>query len=239
MEKKIIVHGAHHKVGTHLMNKILQDVCKVSKLNFYKGTQVEVTSKTDVWLETHSKIDFKKLSLKRNYVGSHMIRDPRSIIISGYFFHKTVCVEDWVLKPNFIENKNYKEHLNLLSLEDGISFEMNNCGRWNIMDMYNWNYNNGKILNIKYEDLLKNYDKTVRKILKHYGTINIEACMKVVSNHDFNKLGDMKRKIKHITNKEGDIELWKKYFTEKNIEEFKKIFPLDVFEKLGYEKFVK
>ena len=186
-------------------------------------------------MEDHSWVDFNGLS---PHTGSHMIRDPRDIIISAYFYHLWCNENFFTTSIISFNNKSYREVLNCLTKEEGILFEMNNCSKYTIFDISKWDYNNPKIMEIRYEDFIK--DNNLFKILfKHYGfnKEEIEECMKIVKEHNFKNitkrgLGEEDPKSHLRKGTPGD---WKNHFTERHKEEFKRLFG-DVLIKLGYEK---
>ena len=50
-----------------------------------------------------------------------------------------------------------------------------------------------------------------------------------------NKSEEELKRNSHITNKSIDLEKWREYFTnEKIVKQFLKIYPKDIFEKIGY-----
>ena len=89
--KELITHFAHHKCGTTWLNNSLYNISKRYGLKYQKCVQEELKEDTDIWLQEHSKVIFENLPA---YVGSHMIRDPRDITISAYFYHLW-CHEEW------------------------------------------------------------------------------------------------------------------------------------------------
>jgi hypothetical protein len=245
MAKKLIIHCCHHKTGTHVMKKILTDVCEHFNLKFQYCRQKKLKKDTDIWMEKHSSINFKKI--KRPIIGSHMIRNPCAIIISAYDYHKNTD-EPWANEKNKkLGNSSYKKVLNYLKENYGIQFEMKNIlykesSKNTIMDIYNWNYNRTNFLETKYEDLMKDFNGTLTRIFNHYGfTPNmIVKALKIASNHNINnKDPQYILKNKHITNKTLDLDKWKKYFDNVELKnKFWSIYPANIFKKLGYENYL-
>ena len=241
MTKKLIIHCCHHKTGTHVMMKILSDVCKHFNLKFQYCPQNKLRWDTDIWMENHSHIDFSKI--KRQIIGTHMIRNPCGIIVSAYEYHKTTD-EPWANKKiERLGNISYKNALNILKEKDGIYFEMKNqlfleSSKNTIMDIYNWNYKSPNFLETKYEDLISDFNGTLTRIFKHYGFTStmISTALKIAASHDIhNKDQKDLQNNNHITNKSFDLDKWKTYFSDSELKhKFWGIYPSNIFTKIGY-----
>jgi hypothetical protein len=240
-KKKLIIHCCHHKTGTVVIEKILRNVCNHFGLKYQYCPQSKLEDDTDVWMEHHSHIDFSKIN--RPIIGTHMIRNPCAIIVSAYEYHKTTK-ELWAnRKINKLEKMSYKEILNSLNEKDGIIFEMKNSlyvesSKNTIMDIYNWDYEMPNFLEFKYEDLMTNYNGTLSNMFKHYGFTKemIKKSLEIASEFNIRKKDDNDLlKNGHITNKSIDLDKWKTYFKDPElIQKFRKIYPEDIFEKIGY-----
>ncbi len=97
-EVPIFIFG-YHKCGTKLLGKIFSSLC----LRFgWKYVSVPgVTDKiprADLVFFLHSQVDYEKLP--ENFIGIHMVRDPRDVIVSGYLYHKRTT-EAWCISKNF------------------------------------------------------------------------------------------------------------------------------------------
>lgn len=240
-KKPIIIHCCHHKTGTVVMDKILRAVSNHFNIKYQYCPQRNLEDDTDIWLDDHSHADFSKIN--RPIVGSHMIRNPCSVIVSAYEYHKQTN-EPWASKRiKTMDGMTYKEVLNSVGPVEGLLFEMKNdlyveSSKNTIMDMYNWDYRKPNFLEVRFEDLMNNFDGTLGNMFKHYGfskeMINkgIELARKFNLR---NKSVDDLRENKHVTNKNLDLDKWKDYFRDEDIiKKFWKIYPIDVFNKLGY-----
>jgi hypothetical protein len=196
--------------------------------------------------------------------GIHIIRDPRDIIISGYQYHKRTkegwCInkdfaidipikfpqvprcrqhepEEW--KTHYIESlkgKSYQGNLRDKSVEDGIIFEMNNYGAWTIDTISKWDYCNPNVLEVKFENVIENFNHTITEIFNHLGFPQgaINNMVSTLSAHDINRMSaDEIRRNRHITS--ANTSRWKKHFTGRVKKEFKERFGR-VLIKLGYER---
>ena len=167
-----------------------------------------------------------------------MIRDPRDMIISGYFYHLW-CSEKWCNeKKSEYSDRSYQELLNAVSEDEGIELEMDRV-KWAIKNMLNWNYSIPNILETRLEDLVKNEKDVVTRIFKHYGFHGqvLDKALSIYEQYTFEKIARRKRgeenQRKHF--RKGVSGDWKNYFTSRHKELFKEMYP-EVLVKLGYEQ---
>lgn len=241
IKKPLIVHCCHHKTGTVVIEKVLRTIAPALGLKYQYCPQSQLEMDTDIWLEHHSKIDFN--AIDRPIIGTHMIRNPCAIIVSAYEYHKNT-IEPWAnRKIKSMDGITYREILNKLSLEEGIIFEMKNdlyleSSKNTIMDIYNWDYRRPNFLELKFEDLMTDYDGTLSNMFKHYGFTRemINTSLDLAKRYNLrNKKSDDLVNNKHVTNKNMDLDKWKNYFKNQEIiKRFWKIYPDDIFNKIGY-----
>ena len=112
----------------------------------------------------------------------HIIRDPRDMIISGYFYHKRAgepwcnyinpTDDDWSVvnasvPSSLPENTSFAEYLNAVSVEDGLAAEIE-FRQNHFESMMKWATDDPRVLTVKYEDILGNEAETFRRIYKFY-----------------------------------------------------------------------
>jgi len=91
------------------------------------------------------------IEANRHYRGFHVIRDPRDIVVSGYFSHRyshKVSAEEspWLWQ--------YRQQLATLpDVESGLRAEIEHCSTY-FAHLADWNYNNPNILEVRYETLI-------------------------------------------------------------------------------------
>ena len=232
---KLIVHFCYHRVGTLWFQMILKHIAKQFGWKFQNCEQSQLNSDTDIFINDHSEVDFSQLP---PYVGSHIIRDPRDMIVSGYFYHLW-CDEQWCQsKKEKYGNRSYQEVLNSVSKEEGIVLEMK-LAHSQIMNMSNWNYDNPNLIEVKLEDLSSNSLGLFTKIFQKYGFSDdrIGKGLSIVDRFAFEKLtgrqkGQEDRKSHFRKGVAGD---WKNNFTAEHKKIFKEMFP-ETLVKLGYER---
>lgn len=231
----LIVHCCHHKVATVWFLRILEAIANHYSLKFQRCKQDALQTDSDIFLQDHSEVDVSKLPAHR---GSHIIRDPRDVIISGYFFHLWTP-EKWVHKPNKKYNgMSYQQYLNSLDLEAGIIAEMERFAVKDFKGMIQWNYNLPEFMEIKYEDLIQNQQDIFTKIFTHYGFNReaIDVSLEIVEQFSFKNVskrsvGDVKKQTHLRSGQPGE---WKDIFSEQHKHKFKELFG-DGLIALGYE----
>ena len=236
-----IIHCCYHKIGTHWFGRIYRSASAEYGMTF--GAGVDYTSikryeneqDADFYLDLGSHV---KLDTLPNYVGSHMVRDPRDVIISGYFYHKWAN-EPWNnLARAEYRGRSYKEHLNSLSQEEGLIEEIKRVSFW-VPHMAKWNYNNPKMFEIKYEDIIKDEQPIFRAMFQHYGFSEkaVDRCCAIAEGFSVGRLKKKKKKNAkggmHI--RSGKTGEWQTVFKEEHKQLFKEMYP-GALAKLGYEK---
>jgi len=251
--KHIIVHTAHHKVGTSWFVCVLRHIGEEFGLPFVKN-DISQLPKARPAIFFQNRINVRPASFS-SYRGSHMIRDPRDIVLSAYNYHLWTD-EKWVNKPikdlpadmskvwsllpiNQIKDMTYKEYLNSLSREEGILAEMKRVSTTTIKEIVEWNYLDPNIIEFKYEDIMQNEDDVFRKLFTHYGfkEDDVEKAVKVAEKCSFNKRS--KREVGEVDNKShlrsGKLRQWEEEYNADHVACFKELHGQDLIH-LGYEK---
>lgn len=164
---------SHHKCATGWTTSILMELC------FHLGRRFEIahgpeqygeTGGLKEWVRnrdveflayTNAEIDeVKELPLHR---GFHVVRDPRDVLVSGYFSHKNSHPTD-----NWPELEEHRKALQSLSKEEGLLKEIEFS--WPFLDaMRRWDYDQEHILELKMETLTADPDTYFRRALRHLG----------------------------------------------------------------------
>lgn len=166
---KLIFHGTYHKMGTVWLMRVLEKVANNWNLCMQKSNEVKdiVGSNTDIFFANHSHLD---LETAGDFIGSHMIRDPRDCVVSGYFYHLWTD-EEWAHQPqDWLGGLSYQQHLKSLNQEDGLAAEITTfAGYTTTYRLREWNYDDDRIFEIKYEDLLADEQRIFTELFRHYG----------------------------------------------------------------------
>lgn len=251
----------HHKVGTVLLSKVFREVSSRNAWDFcaLKGQQTRPPERPGVVLFQHATL----VPPERPFVGVHLIRDPRDVIVSGYLYHRRTS-EAWCVNTDFdatppvsfpqvpysqehrpeawkaaylesLGGRSYQEHLLALPQEEGLLFEMAHYGAWTVESMLAWDYRQADVLEVKFEDVMSDYDATFRTIFAHLGfsRSRLEAGLRVAAKHDLSRKSDREvRAMAHVSSKRPGK--WQAYFTKKHRVAFREQFG-DALIRLGYE----
>ncbi len=169
-----IIHSCYHKVGTVWFLRIFRKLSWRYGLTFAKGQRGEADGSNgplfvpsaDLTLDQHSRLVFED---QMTFRGSHMIRDPRDVIVSGYRYHLWT-EEDWVHKTqDHWGGVSYQEYLNSMSEEDGLIVELRRMARSQGERMAEWDYDDPRFFEIRYEEIIGNEPEVLTELLVHYG----------------------------------------------------------------------
>lgn len=248
--KKPIYIFCYHKVGTVLMGKVFSRVARVFGLKYaaLRGYQGDVDPGLDIILFEHSLVSEEVL--QRDFVGIHVVRDPRDILVSGYLYHLR-SDEDWCESSDFslcpepyfprvpysiehlsLECKkeyfdrlggvSYKENLQVRDQASGLRFELDNYCSWTFKAMSEWNYDDDRILEVKFEDVMCRYDSSFNKIFSFLGFSGfyLNFLLFLSKKHDIGRMPQKKvGSMKHVS--KGGFNKWQKYFDSDLSDEFK------------------
>jgi hypothetical protein len=164
-------------------------------MRYQKCGQPELRRETDVFVQDHSLVDLSRLPPHR---GSHMIRDPRDVVVSRYFYHLWT-VESWAHEPKAeYGGRSYQEYLKSLDQEAGILAEMDKFADYGLAHMVNWCYGNPDFLELRYEDVIRDEEGCFRRLFAHYGFTRAAVERSVVIAKRFSFENQTKRKIGEV-----------------------------------------
>ncbi|MDP8207524.1 MAG: hypothetical protein P9L92_12730 [Candidatus Electryonea clarkiae] len=255
----LIVHFTYHKCLTLYFAQIMKSLTyefhfKYFEINtdidYFRHASRQEPGKRVIQVANINDIDLTKLP---DYRGSHVVRDPRDLVVSGYYYHKRT-IEKWCHNPDFdwsyiVENPifqghvesdpkkypaniSYQDYLNTLDKERGLILEI--LWRKNhFQHMRTWDYSNPKMIEVKYEAIIGAETDTFAKIFEHYKMHPkmIERGLNIVDR--FSLKNKAIRKKGHI--RSGKKQQWADEFSD----DVKKVFEDlhgDLLLILGYEK---
>ena len=162
--KPIRAYFGHHKCASTWIVEIINGICHEMGLktsNFYNPSNfnsnlrefVEINKIDFIEYVNADMDDIRDLGL---FIGFHVIRDPRDILVSSYFSslysHPT---KDW---PELIP---HRENLRNANKDEGLFLELDFL-KDQFNQMYHWDYSTSHILELKMEELTaKPYEKFV------------------------------------------------------------------------------
>jgi hypothetical protein len=159
------IYFGHHKAATSWVIKILSDL---GHLNGFNITTIETAADLitadprrapRTSFVAYRNADPLSLETLEPFIGFHIIRDPRDIVVSSYFSHLNSHPTD-----NWPELAEHKRQLRALDLSEGLLCDMDFCRdlptRGHRVEPYrcmsDWDYSRSNILEIRYEDLILN-----------------------------------------------------------------------------------
>jgi hypothetical protein len=183
---ELVVHCSYHKVGTVWFKRILHAVARHHGLNFeVVGPDSAPSPLTDIFLQRKSKIDLGNLP---SYRGSHIVRDPRDIVVSAYKYHLWTS-EALVHEPRTeFGERSYQQELLRLNESDGLALEIERCAP-QFADMSQWDYTNPNISEVRFEDVRSDEQSEFARIFRHYGFTEevVARSLSFVEYFSFNK----------------------------------------------------
>jgi hypothetical protein len=102
--------------------------------------------------------------------GTHLLRDPRDVAISGYHYHLWTD-EKWVRLPRRkFKGRSYQEELRRLDPERGLLLEIEEMctGRTSLEEMLEWDCQPEDFLELRYEDLVEDEVTMFTSVFQHY-----------------------------------------------------------------------
>jgi len=251
-----LVHAGYHKIASVWFENVLSDVAgrygltfSSTYLPFIKRDPVfrlrqpapEVGPPTwigDVNLFMHSRNFSDELFAGRPIRGTHIVRDPRDVAVSGYRYHLWTD-EEWVHTPyDGFGGRSYQETLRSLPESEGLLLEVGRTCRWTVAEMRAWDYTRSDFLELRYEDLIEDEDSGFERIFRHYGFTDaaVETSVEIARKHSFKAMtgraiGEEGGNSHLRSGKPGE---WRARFGEEHVELFKRMGN-DVLVMLGYE----
>lgn len=147
----------HHKCATTWLRGILAKVGELTArrmVNFDNPRQFDHDlaarlAKHPPGIVAYTNADIGQVRNLAPMPGVHLIRDPRDVVVSGYFSHKkSHPTEGW---PELLEHRRRLESLNE---EDGLLAEIEFSGP-TIDLMHRWDYGQASVLELRYEDVIR------------------------------------------------------------------------------------
>ena len=234
-----IVHFAHHKCLTVYFHRVFSRASRILGMRFLAtpARLPETVDEPHLLLSHDSRLPFPDDPSVR---ASHVIRDPRDVVVSGYFYHRRTT-EDWCRRPNsdhhdLPDDVSYQQHLNSLPTDDGLIYEMNHVSGRIIEDMAAWDYDRDNCLEMRFEDIVGNERPAFVRLFDWYGVPTRYRARLLDWAERYSKDGrsSWRRLVpnRHVR-KGSHIGQWRTHFTPKVEAAFEARHP-GVLETLGY-----
>jgi len=213
---EMLVHCTYHKAGSTWLNNVLSD-CH-----------------TQIFVCCDSVVD---LSALRPHVGTHMMRDPRDLAVSGYHYHQWTS-EPWAHRPRKeLGGMSRQQYLKAVDRIEGMKAEIQGL-RPAVERMLAWPRDDPRYLEITYEELINDEETGFRKIFRHYGFTPrmVEEAVSVAMRHSFVRATGRERGVarerSHL--RSGKARQWEEEFTPELKRYFEEVHG-DALVRLGYE----
>lgn len=163
----LVLHACYHKVGTVWFGSVLRDVAATYGLAFHGSGRDRVPPGwADVFFQHHGRVDLDDLPAFR---GTHVVRDPRDIAVSGYRYHLWTD-EAWVHRPlDRFDGRSYQEELQRLPEDEGLLLEIRSTAASTFAVMRDWQWGHPDVLEFRFEELMDDAVATWRRVFTHYG----------------------------------------------------------------------
>ena len=193
LENPVLFHCAYHKCLTVYTKRVFQALFNRALLSCGGGYR-HFRSDLDAFYENLAR--YRVLSLNNcfpdlNRLGdfrmTRFIRDPRDLLVSGYYYHRK-CNEKWVdipdpedeglrevnghVPPGLKAGESYRDYLGRLSLEDGLIAEIQ-FRKHHFDSMMKWPVQHPQIRVFRYEDIIGHEKEVFRKVFEFYGLSKI------------------------------------------------------------------
>jgi hypothetical protein len=171
--------------------------------------------------------------------GVHVFRDPRDMVVSGYFSHRNShpINVDGVRWTELIRHR-----INLLKLDEdaGMMAEVDFSGYF-LDHMLSWNYDAPNVLPVRMEDLVSDSAEQWRRMLAHWEVLDLLPdgyLDELLQTHTFDRMAGGARKIGEEDQtshyRKGVAGDWRNHLTEDHLKLFRKRYG-DLVERLGYD----
>jgi hypothetical protein len=224
----------YHKTGTVWFNSIL------SRISVHFGWEYALSHgpaslPLNGVISLHSNSNVELQALEHQYVGCHVIRDPRDMIVSAYYYHRW-CHEEWCTTKSD-DGLSWQDRLLTASESEGMTMEIRRAS-YLIEAMLRWDYTNPNFLEVRFEDLITDPSGQFQNIFQRFGFSDeqVEVGLKVVKECSFEKMTKRQRGQEAPTHhfRKGVAGDWKQHFKEEHILLFKELYP-GALTALGYE----
>jgi len=235
----------HHKTGTMFLTKVFNTLAVMSKHtydivppDFQIGP--ELYERLGRGFVLYSNCDYltQVVDAKlEDFRAFHIIRDPRDIIVSGYFSHRYSHKIDGEINSWLVP---IRKKLEELPFNEGLATEIEHGHA--LSSISNWNFNDSQIIELRSEEVLFGTEAQCLQLLKdtlthmQFDIFSDEVLLAVIrTHHEFfsgrRKRGEEERSSHFRKGTPGD---WRNYFTERHVAQFKERWG-DLCVRLGYE----
>jgi hypothetical protein len=224
-----LIHCSYHKCLTVYFGRVMDAV--FNRCQPWGGGFRHFNSHLDDFYDNFeslrvASVNNRALDLDRlgDFRISRFIRDPRDLVVSGYFYHlrgaedwariESPTTSDWYFANGFVPEglqntgSSFAEYLRSLPKEEGLLAELE-FRKHHFASMAQWPAEHREIVTFRYEEVLGNETAVFRKIFDFYGLSPFERSLGVwfAKRHSFQK----RAADPHI--RDPAIGQWREHFT--------------------------
>ena len=175
---RVLCVGTHHKTGTVWMRRVFREISQVMgipMIGIHRPEKWERVPDTGRVIVVNWAARFAPELRNRDDVRLfHLIRDPRDVLLSGARYHESTAMqtEKFLFQARKdLGGKTYQAHMQgLPTLEDKLAFEMGEMHLKTLTQMRDWDAENPRALDLRYEDLIEDTDCTLfTQVLRFFG----------------------------------------------------------------------
>jgi hypothetical protein len=181
-------------------------------------------------------LDLERLARARPLRVSRFVRDPRDLLVSGYFYHRrgaeewvrleAPATEDWAFANARIPERlrrrggSYAELLRSLPEEEGLLAELE-LRRYHFESMHSWPDAHPDVVTYRYEEIVGDETRVFRELFAFYGFSQVERILGGWLARRYS-LGRMKADP-HVRNPAAGQ--WRRHFTPRLQQAFEQSHP--------------
>jgi hypothetical protein len=237
--RPLLVHCAHHKVGTTWFHRVLRAVASEYGLRYERfGPGVTIGESIGVAFFEQGR-EFRRHAIgARPFRGSHLVRDPRDVVVSAYAYHLWTT-EPWARapKPEY-GGRSYQELLTTLDRDEGLLLEIERSAATVLADMAAWDYAQPEFVELRYEELIADEPTGFRRMFRGYGFDDaaVERSVEIADGFSFRNvtgrgLGEGESGSHLRSGRPGE---WREWFGARHRERSAELAG-EVLVRLGYE----
>lgn len=244
-----VVHCSYHKsltsyyakVAGMLFNRLMPWSRGYRHFNSYVERFYDAAPDLTVASVNNHALDLERLGRCRI---TRFVRDPRDLVVSGYFYHRRGAEEwcrvpdptdeDWVVVNGRVPDglgpgESYADYLRSRSLEEGLRAEIQ-FRRYHFESMRSWPSDHPDIRTFRYEDILGNERRIFEDAYAFYGASSLtrKGAGRLAVRYSAARRAS---KTDHIRNPKPAQ--WREVFTATVLEEFNRRYG-DLLGRLGY-----
>ena len=229
--RTLLVHCGYHKSGTVWVRQVLLSVIRAYGLRHQEARTAPIRPRTDVAFYPDAGTFRRQQLGGRPFRGSHLVRDPRDLVVSGYEYH-LVTDEAWTRRPDDkYGGLSYQALLRSLNEHEGLMAEIDWISGATAEAMARWDYGQPEFLELRYEDAFADEQATFEKLFRWYG-VDEEAIALALDTVDRVSLKRGGALPNHA--RSGRPGEWRSRLASDHIERFKELTG-DLVVRLGYE----